>query len=81
MLEKIGALWKGKPGSKALLSGSIETDGKKRRVLIFKNEDKKGDKHPDYRIMTDPDEVEVAGQRTKAKAEPKPEAEQDEVPF
>ena len=47
-LEKFGALWKGKPNSKAVLSGKLE-DG--RRILVFKNEDKKTDKHPDYRLV------------------------------
>lgn len=66
-LEKIGAFWKGKPGSKAVLTGSIEVGGKKYRALVFRNEDKKGDKHPDYRVMTDPDEVTEAGQKGRAK--------------
>lgn len=74
-MEKIGALWKGKPGSKAVLSGSIEIGGKKYRALVFRNEDKEG-KQPDYRIMTDPDDVEVAG--PKGKAAPKPAADDDD---
>lgn len=49
-LEKFGALWKGKPNSKAVLSGKLD-DG--RRILVFKNEDKKADKHPDYRLVVD----------------------------
>lgn len=53
-LEKFGALWKGKPNSKAVLTGRLE-DG--RRILVFKNEDKKSDKHPDYRLVVDPTDV------------------------
>jgi hypothetical protein len=49
-LEKLGALWKGKTGSKAVLTGMLED---KRRIFVFKNEDKKSDKHPDYRLVVD----------------------------
>lgn len=78
-LEKIGALWKGKPGSKAVLSGSIEVGGKKYRALIFKNDDKEG-KQPDYRIMTDPDDVSAAGEH-KSRPESKPQADDSDLPF
>ena len=67
-LEKLGALWKGKPGSKAVLSGKLE-DG--RRILVFKNEDKKTDKHPDFRLVVDD------GQEEK----PKPQTDEDNTPF
>jgi hypothetical protein len=49
-LQKFGALWKGKPTSKAVLTGKLD-DG--RKILVFKNEDKKSDKHPDYRLVVD----------------------------
>jgi uncharacterized protein (DUF736 family) len=51
-LKDIGALWIGR--GKAAYSGQIEPDGrggKKLKILVFKNENKKSDKHPDFRIV------------------------------
>ncbi len=48
-LRKIGALWRGKEGSKAVLSGSIELLGEPIRIMVFKAEKKAG-KGPDYTI-------------------------------
>lgn len=45
---KLGALWKGKEGSKAVLSGSVNSDT---RIVILKNEYKQEEKHPDYLIF------------------------------
>lgn len=56
-LTKIGALWNGKQGSKAVFNGSVEIGGQKYKVLIFPNEDKSNDKQPDFRVCTDLDEV------------------------
>jgi uncharacterized protein (DUF736 family) len=75
-LEKFGALWKGKPNSKAVLSGKLE-DG--RRILVFKNEDKKTDKHPDYRLVVDTGD---AAQPTKREAPGEGfQVSDDDVPF
>lgn len=54
-LKNIAALWKGKPGSKAVLSGYMETGerGKKGpRVMVFKNEDATDEnRKPHYRLV------------------------------
>ncbi len=53
-LKDVGALWKGKPGSKLLLSGEVELPGGgKMRLLMFANQHKKSDKHPDYKLCTE----------------------------
>jgi hypothetical protein len=52
-LKRIGAAWKGKQGSKALLTGSITVAGKKQRWMLFKNDHKPdGSKEPDYVILS-----------------------------
>lgn len=48
--ESIGALWIGEGKTGKFMSGEIELDGKKTRIIVFKNNYKKEDKHPDYRI-------------------------------
>lgn len=84
-LEKFGALWKGKPNSKAVLSGKLE-DG--RRILIFKNEDKKTEKHPDYRLVVDTGDAapikpqdEPPKQRTAGPIPDDFQVNDDDVPF
>jgi uncharacterized protein (DUF736 family) len=47
--ESIGALWVNK--EKKFLSGSITIDGKETKIIVFKNDRKSEDKHPDYRIF------------------------------
>ena len=49
--KSIGGLWlkTGKSGSK-FMSGNIEIDGKKHSFVVFKNQYKREDKHPDYQI-------------------------------
>jgi hypothetical protein len=49
-LDELAALWKGKPGSKALFNGKLK-DG--RRIVIFANEKKTKDTQPDFRVMVD----------------------------
>jgi len=51
-LKRIGAAWKGKPGSKALLTGSITVAGKKQRWMLFKNDKKTEEREPDYVILS-----------------------------
>lgn len=53
MSEKnIGALWlkTAKNGSK-YMSGVVEINGEKHSIVVFKNNYKEQDKHPDYRIF------------------------------
>ena len=49
--KSIGALWlkKAKTGT-TYMSGVIEKDGKKIRIVVFKN-NKEKDNQPDYRIL------------------------------
>lgn len=53
-LQKIGAFWKAKPGSKALVNGQIEIDGKKMRVGLYENNHKTKDTSPDYTLLLYP---------------------------
>lgn len=53
-LEKFGALWKGKPGSKAAFTGKLE-DG--RKILVFPNDKKTKDTQPDFRVVVETAEV------------------------
>ena len=59
-LVNVGAMWKPKnAGSKVLLSGVVDLpDGSKLRIKMFKNDHKKEEKHPDYRLVK---EVEIGG--------------------
>jgi uncharacterized protein (DUF736 family) len=52
MENNIGALWlnESKKGNR-YMSGVIELDGKKHKIVVFKNKYKEEDKHPDYRIF------------------------------
>jgi len=60
MLEKCGALWvkDGKKGK--FMSGEIEINGEKLRVMVFKNDKDGVDKRPDYRIMMAVDDEQEA---------------------
>lgn len=52
--QSIGALWEKKTkNGDTLFSGSIEIDGKKTKIAVFKNGYKKEDKHPDWKIFID----------------------------
>lgn len=55
--NSIGALWlnEAKNGTK-YLRGEIELDGEKHKIIVFKNDHKKEDKHPDYRIFQSEDQ-------------------------
>lgn len=47
--KSIGALWVNK--EKQYMKGSVEIDGVKHDIVIFRNTYKKEDKHPDYKIF------------------------------
>jgi uncharacterized protein (DUF736 family) len=49
--KQIGALWKPKRDSKAVLTGTIDFLGEPIAVGIFKNENKEKDNYPDYHIV------------------------------
>jgi uncharacterized protein (DUF736 family) len=57
-LKSVGSLWRGKQGSKAVLNGSLKVDGKDARILVFVNEERKTDKHPEFRIAIEVDSKE-----------------------
>lgn len=67
-MEKLGALWlkDGKKGK--YMSGVVEINGVKTNILVFKNDHKESDKHPDYNIYLSEDK------RGKV-------ADDDELPF
>lgn len=81
-LKRIGAAWKGKPDSKAMLTGIISIDGKRQRWLLFKNDKKQQASEPDYVILsgTDP-EVDEYAQGGTQKRTPPPEELDDPMPF
>lgn len=49
--NELGCLWE-KSGSKGpYFTGTLEIDGTKHAVVVFKNGNKKSDKAPDWRIL------------------------------
>jgi len=61
-LDRVGAFWKPRPGSKAVLTGALEVDGRKLRVGLYKNEWKApGSRDPDYRLLLLPDDAAQGG--------------------
>jgi hypothetical protein len=48
--NSIGALWITKGKNIKYLSGEIELNGEKSRLVVFKNSFKTDEKHPDYKI-------------------------------
>ena len=51
-LRRVGALWKPKPGTKSLGSGSLAIGDKRQRFLVLKNTRKVKDTDPDYVLMS-----------------------------
>ena len=49
--DSIGALWK-KTGQKGeYMTGEVEVNGVKQRIVVFKNSYKEKENQPDYRIL------------------------------
>lgn len=74
MSDNIGALWlkDGKKGK--FFSGSIELEGIKTQIVVFKNTKKTKENHPDYNILL--------SKPRQEETETKPEqGEDDEPPF
>ena len=61
MSDNIGALWlkEGKKGK--FFSGSIELEGIKTQIVIFKNTNKTKENHPDYNILLSKPKPEATG--------------------
>ena len=52
-LHRVGALWKGKEGSKARASGTMTVAGMKQSFAVFVNEKKRpGSNQPDYVLLS-----------------------------
>ena len=77
-MEKLGALWlrESKKGTK-YMAGVVEIDGQKTDVLIFKNNYKEEDKHPDYLIYLKEEEQ----QKKSVLVEVSKKNPESEVPF
>lgn len=50
-MTKIGALWMKEGKKDKYMSGVIKVDGQEIKIVVFKNDRKESDKHPDYNIM------------------------------
>lgn len=77
--NEVGALWlkESKQGTK-YMSGKLEIGGETVYVAVFKNNYKKKDTHPDYRILRS--EQQGGGQQSKQEQAVK-ETFQDDIPF
>jgi hypothetical protein len=80
----IGALWAKDSGGNKFLSGEIEIDGKKTRIVIFKNNRKEKETHPDYNILLS--DKQGGGSSSGSSSEPdttkkKATEEEDDLPF
>lgn len=56
MKDSIGAMWlkTSKAGNK-FMSGVVEVDGVKTKIVVFKNDRKENEKQPDYKIYLSED--------------------------
>lgn len=48
---RIGGLWQKEKDDRTYLSGQLEIDGKKINILIFPNDRKEKEAHPDFNVM------------------------------
>jgi len=72
--QSIGALWLNESQSgKKYMSGHVEIDGAKHKIVVFKNDYKEEDKHPDYKIY--PSVERKSGEPKKS------DTFEDDVPF
>lgn len=49
--DELGALWVRTGARGDYMTGTIEIDGTKHNVVLFKNGNKKSDKSPDWRVL------------------------------
>jgi len=85
MTTKLGALWK-KTSQKGevFMSGEIEINGVKTKIVVFKNSHKEQERHPDYNIILSEEREQRATQEQVT--EPKqvahdPEIRIEDIPF
>ncbi len=72
-LRRVGALWKPKPGGKSLGSGSITINGSRQRFVILRNDRKRGDRDPDYLLMSgDAPEADMYAREGTSSSRPEP---------
>ena len=75
--NELGVLWAKSSARGEYFTGSIEIDGTKHQIVVFKNGNKKSDKAPDWRIL----KSQPREQRDHARELQVEEAFQDEPPF
>jgi uncharacterized protein (DUF736 family) len=79
--DKIGALWENKTSKgQEYFSGQIEWKGEKIKIVAFKNNYKKEDRHPDWNIMISKPKEERQEQRRESSSSG-PENFQDDIPW
>lgn len=49
--NEIGALWEKSGRKGAYMTGTLDIDGTKHQVVLFKNGNKKSEKSPDWRVL------------------------------
>ncbi len=79
-LTKIGAMWqhRSKKDNKLYLSGEIEINGEKKRVLLFRNALKENEKHPDWNILLEEQTKSIEDQESNRKQENHPKQPQEQ---
>jgi hypothetical protein len=80
-LHRVGALWRPRPGSKSLGSGTITVNGLKQRFVVLRNDRKKeGSSEPDYLLMSG-DEPEIDSYTSRRASSPNQPALAQDIPF
>ena len=52
MQQSVGALWETRSrNGLSFMTGNVEVNGHRMKIVAFKNANKKTDKHPDWRIF------------------------------
>ena len=85
--QSIGALWNKSSQRGMYMTGDIEINGQRMRIVVFPNASKKEDKHPDWRTLVAqprPYESETKGVGEVGHQDPfppEPEIDVDAIPF
>lgn len=78
--EELGALWKKTNERGEYFTGSLTVDGQKIDVVVFPNNFKKQERHPDFRILKARDKGASRPDRPQPASRPSAEAD-DRIPF